>query len=253
MENAVDAIKMAFGIFVFSLALTLTVSIIGQARATSETVFHVNDKTEFYEYATNNNIVKSDKRIVGIETVIPTIHRYAKEQFAVTIFDKTGNPIVRYDLWTEGFMANWNDILKNHKKGNDTNYNLIYDRLNQIQAIVNRTISASNSDFDLENMIKKLYSVDSSTNKDITIGAPWIGDYEKILERINCDMSENANSVISINNIKYTSKNLQKYKKNKFLEMFLEVTTSGNTITEDGDSLEMIKGNKKLEIIYILQ
>ena len=69
MENAVDALKMAFGIIVFVIAIALSVSVIGQARAASEVVFHSKDKTEFYQYATEDTVIditQNGDRIVGI-------------------------------------------------------------------------------------------------------------------------------------------------------------------------------------------
>ena len=48
-------------------------------------------------------------------------------------------------------------------------------------------------------------------------------------------------------------KKLKNYENSKFIEKFIEITTNGETVTDDGYSLETIKGNKKLEIIYILQ
>ncbi len=258
MENAADALKIAFGIFVFVLALTLAISIIGQARATSEVVFHTNDKTEFYQYATADNIANSKNRIVGMETVIPTIHRYAKEQYAVTIFKKNGNliePIVRYDLWTEGFMSNWNQILKNKDKENSSekeSYEEVSDRLRTVQEQAYKALNMPMSkEFKVEEMIKKLYPVTSETNeKGITVGAPWIGDNKKVLERIKADMT---GTKYTNNSITYTGKNLKQYENSKFIEKFIEVTTSGKTVTDEGDSLETIKGNKKLEIIYVIQ
>lgn len=257
MENAVDALKMAFGIIVFVIAIALSVSVIGQARAASEVVFHSKDKTEFYEYATEDTVIdvtQNGDRIVGIETIIPTIHRYAKEQFAVTIFDKSGNPIVRYDLWTEGFMSNWNQIVKNKDKvESDGNaYKELETRLQTIQNAVNKTINI-NRKVDVENDIQKLYRVDSTTNRTITVAAPWGGDNEKIQKRITADMLGNR---YEINNIIYNpnkEKKLKNYENSKFIEKFIEITTNGETVTDEGYSLETIKGNKKLEIIYILQ
>lgn len=253
MENAIDAMKITFSIFVFVLALALTVSVVGQARATSEVVFHSNDKTEFYQYITNENIANTKDRVVGIETVIPTIHRYAKEQFAVTIFDRQGNPIVRYDLWTEGFMSNWNQILKNKDKQDSTekeSYEEVSNRLKVVQQQAYKTLNIPEKEFDVEKMIRDLYTVKSYANSSITIGAPWVGDNEKITQRIKADMlGENLTN----NLITYKGKNLKDYKNNKFIEKFLEITTSGETVTDESDSLETIKGNKKLEIIYILQ
>lgn len=257
MENAVDALKMAFGIIVFVIAIALSVSVIGQARAASDVIFHSNDKTEFYEYATEDtvtNVTKNGDRVVGMETIIPTIHRYAKEQFAVTIFDKEGNPIVRYDLWTEGFMSNWDQIVKNKDKSKSDKdaYEEVKNRLQTIQNVVNKTI-ALNRAIDVEVDIQKLYRVSSNANRNIKVAAPWGGDNQKIQERITKDM---LGEPYEINNIIYNpnkEKKLKNYENSKFIEKFIEITTDGETITDEEYSLETIKGNKKLEIIYILQ
>lgn len=257
MENAVDALKLAFGIFAFILALAIAISVIGQARATSDVIFHMNDKTEFYEYVEEGD-VNAEDRVVGINTIIPTIHRYAKEQFAVSIYDKNGQPIARYDLWTEGFMSNWDEILRDISFGNTGNnteaYNQIKARLERIQGIVNKTIGnygGTGSNVSVEEIMYKCYSVNASqVNRLIQHGAPWVGDNEQILARIKADMT---GTKYTNNQITYTGKNLEQYKDKKFIEKFVEITTSGETITTDeGDSLETIKGNKKLEIIYIM-
>ena len=149
MENAVDAIKIAFGLLVFAIAIALTFSVVGQVRATSDIIFTLNDKTSFYEYATEIDYNTEINRIVGLETILPTIHRYAKEQYAVTIFDSQGNAIVRYDLYTEGFMSNWNEILKRMNL-NDENaintYNQVKERLDQVQYVVNKELQAAGLD-----------------------------------------------------------------------------------------------------------
>lgn len=253
MENVVDALKIAFSVLVFVIAITLAVSVIGQARVTSDIVFFFNDKTEFYDYATTENIEKTEDRIVGMDTILPTIHRYAKEQFAVTIYNSDGTPIVRYDLWTEDLMTNWNQTLKNRNRGINDNikqeavntYNELQDRLQRVQNVVNGQI------FDM-NWINNLYKVSSATNTGITVGAPWLGDNEKILNRIQQDMTGGS---YTNNYITYKGKGLLKpqYRNRKFKEVFLEISTSGETITDEESSLETIKGNKKLEIIYILQ
>lgn len=269
MENAVDALKLAFGIFAFILALAIAISVIGQARATSDVIFHMNDKTEFYEYVEEGD-VNAEDRVVGINTIIPTIHRYAKEQFAVSIYDQKGKPIVRYDLWTEGFMSNWDEILRDKEVYGKTGtnleaYNQVSERLNTIQRIVNETIqkypeiygnrqlygNGQSTDDKVKDIMNICYSVDASrVNRFIKHGAPWVGDNEQILERIKKDMT---GTKYTNNQITYTGKNLEQYKDEKFIEKFVEITTSGETITTDeGDSLETIKGNKKLEIIYIM-
>ena len=64
MENTVDALKIAFGVLIFAIALTLTFSVIGQARVTSEAIFKLKDKTQYYEYATEKSY-NAEERIVS--------------------------------------------------------------------------------------------------------------------------------------------------------------------------------------------
>lgn len=252
MENAVDAIKIAFGVLVFAIALTLAFSVVGQARATADAIFNMNDKTEYYEYATAEDYNAIENRIVGLETILPTIHRYAKEQYAVTIFDTNGNPIVRYDLYTEGFMANWNEILKKIGLGDTsakTTYHEVKQRLDQVQYVVNK---------DLNTNVKIMDAIDGrlyygkADVPTINIVSPWMGDPDNdTVDRINCDMITNGS--YTKNGVTYYGKNLLQYKNRKFKEKFIEIATSGQTVTDGNDSIETIKGNKKLEIIYILQ
>ena len=85
MENAVDALKMAFAVFAFVMALTTAMLAFTQARETSEQVFYMTDKTNFYEYYDDSK--ETETRIVSAETIIPTLYRYYKEDFNVVIFD----------------------------------------------------------------------------------------------------------------------------------------------------------------------
>ncbi len=252
MENAVDAIKIAFGLLVFAIAIALTFSVVGQVRATSDIIFTLNDKTSFYEYATEIDYNTEINRIVGLETILPTIHRYAKEQYAVTIFDTQGNAIVRYDLYTEGFMSNWNEILKRMNL-NDENaintYNQVKERLDQVQYVVNKELN-KNIDI-MDSLNSKLYYGKSDISS-INIVSPWMGDPDNdTVDRIKADMP--TNGTYEKNGITYYGKNLLQYKDRTFKEKFIEISTSGETVTDGSDEIETIKGNKKLEIIYILQ
>lgn len=263
MENAVDAIKIGFALLVFAIAITLAFSVIGQARIASDAVFASNDKTAFYDYVTENEYNVKENRIVGFETILPTIHRYAKEQYAVTIFNTDGIPIVRYDLYTEGFMGNWNELIKRKRNGNDTaeiQYNLVKERLDKVQAVVNRELGKN---IDIMNYIgdettilnsttSLLYYGKSSSSNSINVVSPWMGDPDvHTLDRIKTDMKQGE--VYEKNGLTYYGKNLYNYKDRNFKEMFIEIATSGETITDGNDSVETIRGNKKLEIIYILQ
>lgn len=266
MENAVDAIKIAFALLVFAIAIALTFSVVGQARAVADTIFMSNDKTQYYDYATNGDYNATENRIVGFETVLPTIHRYAKEQYAVTIFNTDGTPIVRYDLYTEGFMANWNEVIKRKRNGDEQaqrQYNEVKERLSTVQSVVNKEL-AKNVDImkyigDESTILTgnaNLLYYGTADVGSITVVAPWVGDPNvDTLERIQADMPLNGKyeKIYNSYNLTYYGKNLLQYKDRKFKEKFIEIATSGETVTEGNDSVETIRGNKKLEIIYILQ
>lgn len=274
MENAVDAIKLGFALLIFAIAITLTFSVVGQARATADAVFAATDKAAFYDYATEDDYNAVEDRIVSFETMLPTIHRYAEEQYAVTIFDTDGTPVVRYDLYTEGFMANWNETIKNLNSGNakikseaEITYNEVKTRLEQVQSVVNKDlgknieimdyIGTESTIYDQSLLYRGTtsdYNVANRTN--VTVVAPWVGEPDTdTVKRIQADLS-GQNYTKDYNGtyqITYYGKDLKQYKNRKFKEKFIEIATSGETITDGDDSIETIKGNKKLEIIYIMQ
>lgn len=261
MENAVDALKIAFAVFVFAIAVALSFSVVGQVRATSDVILALEDKTNDYDYVENNESNANNKdRIVGFETILPAIYRYAEEQYAVTIVDTNGNAIARYDLWTEGFMNNWDEVLKNSRSTNNTiktnaenTIESVKDRLAIVEAYIKgKSVNQlTEEDRFIYSNLKNLYKV--NINK---YGAPWVGDSNEVIKRIRCDLNQ---SDYERNEINYKGKKLNDYKNNKFKEKFIEIQTSGTTITdtdENGNieySLETVKGNKKLEIVYIMQ
>lgn len=269
MENAVDALKIAFGLLVFAIAITLAFSVVGQARITADAVFKATDKTNFYDYAEEGDYNTKEDRIVSFETLLPTIHRYAKEQYAVTIFDTDGTPIVRYDLYTEGFMQNWNEIIKNMEKtgtkiGEDAKqaYTNVETRLQQVQSVVNNQlgtnvnimdyIGTQGTIFSYHNRL--LYYGDTDVGS-VNIVAPWVGEPDTdTVKRIQADLDgKNYVKDYGSYQITYYGKNLKQYQDRTFMEKFIEVATSGETLTDGEDSIETIRGNKKLEIIYIMQ
>lgn len=261
MENAVEALKIAFAVFVFAIAVALTFSVVGQVRATSDVILALEDKTNDYDYVENSESNANNKeRIVGFETILPAIYRYAEEQYAVTIVGTDGQAIARYDLWTEGFMNNWDEVLRLQNSSNNTIKTNAQNTIESVKgrlAIVESYIKGKNvgelqdTDRFIYNNLKTLYKVNNNQ-----YGAPWVGDSYEIIKRINCDLNQ---GIYERNGIKYQGKGLKNYKDKKFIEKFIEIQTSGTTITdtdENGNveySLETVKGNKKLEIVYIMQ
>lgn len=81
MENAADALKIAFAIFVFVVAITIAFSLVAKAKSTSDYVLFYADKTNFYDRLDS----KEFNRVVSISDVISTLYRYYKESLCVTI------------------------------------------------------------------------------------------------------------------------------------------------------------------------
>lgn len=193
MENAVDALKMGFAVLVFVIAITVSVIVMGQAKETSEAVFYMTDKTNFYEYLSEAKLPEG--RIVSGETIVPTLYRYYKENFNVIILDKNNKIVAEFNLEKE---------IKD--------YNLDYRK------------------------------------------APWLGNAnEDTKKRVDLELSGATNQ--KINGVSFRPScagGLLAYFKNKnFKELFLEQRYSGKEVTSvDNESIELVKGNTKIWIIY---
>jgi len=97
MENASDALKMAFAVFIFIFALSLTFSTITKAKDTADIVLFVNDKTNYQdelEY-TSADLVNKKGRDVTIDTVISTLYRCKNETMVVKVIE--GSNIYTFD------------------------------------------------------------------------------------------------------------------------------------------------------------
>lgn len=80
MENAAEALKMAAWILIFIVALSLCINSFSQARQTMDTILEYNDKEYNYTYVEEND---STQRIVGPESIIPTIYRAYRENYKI--------------------------------------------------------------------------------------------------------------------------------------------------------------------------
>lgn len=79
MENAADALKIAFAMFAFALAIMVTFGLVSQAKSTADTVLYYSDETNFYEQS------ELIQREVSVAEIIPTLYRYYEESIGVTI------------------------------------------------------------------------------------------------------------------------------------------------------------------------
>lgn len=89
-DNASQALYMAFGVMMLVIALTVAISIFSLARQTSDIVIQTADETSYYDYETySKNGTAGENRIVGMETVIPTLYKYIQENYSVIFLDGT--------------------------------------------------------------------------------------------------------------------------------------------------------------------
>lgn len=114
MENAIDALKMAFAVLIFLVALAMTFSSISQVKETANIVFHYNDKAEFYDKLQLNDSIGENERLVKIDTIISTLYKVSKESIAVRIIIDEDNPNKNFDfdLQTKSLTQIENDINK---------------------------------------------------------------------------------------------------------------------------------------------
>lgn len=87
MENAVDALKIAFGVMMFVLALTLSISSFSSANSTVKAIVQMNDRETEYTYIEPS---KNRTRTVGIETIVPTMYRAYYENIEIKFLDSDG-------------------------------------------------------------------------------------------------------------------------------------------------------------------
>ncbi len=221
MEDAVQALKMAFAVFVFVIAISVAFYVLSQAKATSETIFYSSDRTNYYDNVKSDNKVT---RNVGLETVIPTLYRYYRENFMVQIMNSDGTILQVFDTTTEWEVSNAAKVIA--KKRNDR-----------------------------QNILMSLYG---DNNKPTNMfGAPWVGTTDEDAKaRIdlyikggkgyinNALVDYTNNGLFSNGGIKETT---------QFEEIFTEYQFSGQTISDEDGEYELIgdkRGSKKIVITY---
>lgn len=91
MENAVEALKMGFAVLVLIAALSLAIFSFTKVRETTDAITSQADIKEYYQQlsldetgVSSNNALSS--RIVGVETIIPTLYRYYKENYTILFY-----------------------------------------------------------------------------------------------------------------------------------------------------------------------
>ena len=119
MENVADALKMAVAVLIFVIALGISISSFSQAKQTAQTLLDYTDREYDMQYISN---VTNTERVVGIETIIPTIYRAYKENYKVFFYSSDGQPLKLYSKKENGAIVDINYIdLEKETLGSDRN------------------------------------------------------------------------------------------------------------------------------------
>ena len=227
MDNALEAIKMAFAMMVFVIAMSAAVYLFNMASSTAKVLLYAADKTNYYD---NIEIKNTDviTRQVNVETIIPTLYRYFKENFAVQIYNKNGELTQVFDLNIEGKVRRAAGTRENIRTGE-------------------------------QKALLSLYGVSGAVspaeNNPYLFEAPWIGNTSKDI-KTRIDLYVNGGcGYINGTKVDYRQNSLKVFENRnaKFLEQFTEYAYKGDTISSE-DGTETITGNSKTEnkivIIY---
>lgn len=232
MDDAIQALIIAFSAIVFVIALSIAVYMIHQVTYTSEYLAYYSDSTRFYDNVDleNTDINSEGIRTVSIETIIPTLYRYYKENFCVKIYGTDGRLIQIFDVNLEGKIrtaaadtramgaVTIND--SHERKMNKAYYQIFNDP----------------NGFDDGHGNNKAYYM---------FGVPWLGNTESLKQRvdlfINGDVGYINNELVDYRGNKFAEA-LAAFKSGSgdamFTEQFINYSYSGETITtDDGEVL----------------
>ena len=218
MEDAVDALKMGFAVLVFTIALSLTIYMFSQIKTTADSVLHSSDITEFMEY--EKVTANSEDRIVGLETIIPTLYKYRKENYTVIFRNADGSYMPLYETQTD--TNNWSaGYINKYFSGNK---------------------SKSICSFDIDEETKR--------------HEPWTGDPDKTKEMLDCFIEgKEYKYTDSRGEQTIQFKGLYQYanEKFKFKENLGEyIYNVENGETDESLYTGLLKNKKKRVIIYTL-
>lgn len=111
MENAVEALKMAGFMLLFIIALSITMVTLTQAKTTADSLVKNQDRQETYQYVElAEGETKAFSRTVTLSDIIPTLYRYAQEDYAVQFYNSDGSPL---NVYESGQMQNGIHVKKN--------------------------------------------------------------------------------------------------------------------------------------------
>lgn len=225
MEDAVDALKMAFSVFAFVIALSIVFTMFSQARAVSDIVIAHSDNTYFDDYefpiTDSDGVIDTNGRVVGIESVIPMLYTYSDGKTVIEIVSN-GTLEELFDLETEG---------KYFRRANGYETSSVY-----------------RSSYGYSCKYSELYS--NNTNN-----ISWLSNKNDQDLRVSAFVA-GANQKINTDEVRYGNRtNLKNIRNSTFIEKFTERNDySGDRLVySDGSVIDLSKGTQKRYITYVKQ
>lgn len=233
MENATQALLMAFAVFIFIIALTVSMVSFSSAKETADAIIYMKDETNYYEY--EGAISKAtENRIVGLETIVPTLYKYYKENYTVVF--KQGY----YDYET-GEFTDW-EYLTVYRTASNRNWQSSYNNLMERK-------------YNIRNVDNGIFSFD--LDEETLRHEPWTGSYDRLKYNLDCFL--NGGTYYNPNdNQKYidyskspllTGGFIGKYKNDKFVETIAEYNYSSSQSNEENSTVSSLTKEKKKRMI----
>lgn len=235
MENSTRALLMAFSMMMFVIGFTFSMFMINKLLSTSSVLLNSVETTNYYDNIEVSSDSPTTTRIVGVETIVPVLYRYYKENYAVRIVDNEEKLIQLFDTSIDSQIAD------------SVNYE-------------------GNEDKKKVSLRESIYN--KKKNKAYMFGAPWAGSLDN--EKVRIDYFLNGTKGYINNKLVDYSKDGPAFdsdggflnycqnngKQRNFEESFVEYAYKGETIsTENG--LETITGStqesNKIIITYKLK
>lgn len=212
MENVTRALILAFSMLIFAVAFAFAMYLINGLLTTSNVLLGSVSTTNYYDnIKVSGNATAT--REVGVDTIIPTLYRYAKESYAVKIVDSDDTLIQLFDVNIESKIA--------------------------------KAAAATNPTDEQTSLKNSIYN--TKNNKAYMFEAPWTGNVEE-RTRARIDYFLNGTrGYINDTLVDYETTIgpggfLGQYGDKTFLESFVEYAYSGETIST-ANGVETITGN----------
>lgn len=252
MDNAVEALMIAFGLLVLVIALSVSVYMFSQVTYVAENLLYFSDKTNYYDSIqydkkANAQINKTVERYVNVDTIIPTLYRYSKENFCVKIYDAR-------DINNSKLIQVFDINLEN--------------KVRRAVADDEAKVGATKNEQKINYAYKMIYN--NPNTPLYMFGAPWTGSTEDIKKRVDYFVDGQAGY---INDVYVDYRGKDRYQGQgvfnesfhdiiqdsisdnsiKFKESFISYSYTGNTfINDDGDEIVTTDAKDKIVIIYTI-